>query len=199
MTSSLTEVHSQFAAELRVMQDRIDSTTSHIREISAQQKELSTHAEANQSRARDRQERKRRIQNLRRAVAEMRERVPLSKKANGAAGSVSPQHMEIGEADVEFAVPDSPQLPLPDSGTLTSRLSTYKSLNASLSAHLTSLKARDTELEAKYRKVVALCTNVSEEKIDTVLGQLVMAVESEPENDLGRVREFLRRVEAIST
>jgi hypothetical protein len=104
----------------------------------------------------------------------------------------------LGDADREFAV-DATAAPgnLPDAATLSARVAAYNSLNASLAAHLQSLKARDTELESKYRKVVALCTSVPEGKVDTVLQQLVTAVESEPENDVGRVREFLKRVEAI--
>jgi regulatory protein SWI6 len=191
-------MHSQFSSELRQLQDRVDSTTLQIRELSAQQKTLSTDFETAQARHRARQERKQRIQNLRRAVRDMRDRSGVS-NANGA---LSPSLLTIGDADAEFSVPEpssqQARNTLPDSPTLTARWSTYKSLNASLAAHLTSLKARDTELESKYRKVVALCTNVPEAKVDTVLQQLVLAVESEPENDVGRVREFLKRVEAVT-
>jgi acetylornithine deacetylase/succinyl-diaminopimelate desuccinylase-like protein len=191
-------MHSQFSAELRLLQDRVDNSTLQIRELSAQQKALSTTFETAQASYRARQERKQRIQNLRRAVHDMRERLGVS-SANGAP---SPTILNVGDADAEFSVPEPSSQQavnaLPDSATLNARLSTYKSLNASLAAHLTSLKARDTELESKYRKVVALCTNVPEAKVDTVLQQLVLAVESEPENDVGRVREFLKRVEAVT-
>jgi hypothetical protein len=50
-----------------------------------------------------------------------------------------------------------------------------------------------------YRKVVALCTGVPEDKVEESLPSLVAAVESETQNvgeqDVGRVRDFLRKVE----
>ena len=57
--------------------------------------------------------------------------------------------------------------------------------------------------------VIALCTSVSEGEVDGLMGQLVLAVESEgtgggvdggaggAAGDVGRVREFLRRVEMV--
>ena len=187
-------MQSQFSAEIRLLQDRIDATTSDIQEISSQQKALSTQVKMQQAQIRGRQDRKRRIQNLRRAVKDMRERILSKSKAE--AGMTLPL-LSIGDADADFAIQD-PSNRAQDAATLNARLPVYKSLNASLAAHLTSLKARDTELESKYRKVVALCTGVEEDKVESVLPQLVQAVESEPENDVGRVREFLKRVEAVT-
>lgn len=51
-----------------------------------------------------------------------------------------------------------------------------------------------------YRRVVSLCTGVAEDKVDEALPSLVAAIESEKgvmdgEGDVGRVREFLRRVD----
>ena len=47
--------------------------------------------------------------------------------------------------------------------------------------------------------MIALCTGVEEKQVDSVLGQLVQAVESESDvgQDMSRVREFLRRVEMV--
>jgi DNA repair ATPase RecN len=189
-------MQSQFSAEIRLLQDRIDATTVDIQDISSQQKALSAQVEMQQTQIRARQDRKRRIQNLRRAVKDMRERIlSKSKYMNGEAGTLP--LLSIGDADADFALQDLPDH-LQDAAVLSARLPVYKGLNASLAAHLTSLKARDTELESKYRKVVALCTGVEEDKVDSVLPQLVQAVESEPENDVGRVREFLKRVEAVT-
>ena len=96
-------------------------------------------------------------------------------------------------------------IPHPSPQTLQARLSAYASLNARLAAHLTTLKARDSELEAKMRKVIALCTGVPEEDVDRLLPQLCQAVESEGEGigttarDVGRVREFLRKVDEVAS
>jgi regulatory protein SWI6 len=191
-------MQSQFSAEIRLMQDRVDGTTADIQDVSSQQKGFSSQAEAQQSQTRARQDRKRRNQNLRRAVMDMRERIlSKSNRMNGEAGITLPL-LSIGDADADFARRDPSSPYAQDPTTLNAGLPVYKGLNASLAAHFTSLKARDSELEAKYRKVVALCTGVEESKVDSVLPQLVQAVESEPENDVGRVREFLKRVEAVA-
>jgi regulatory protein SWI6 len=150
-----------------------------------------------QARIRQRQERKQKLHNLRQRVAEMRARIP---------GDESPATIQIGDADAEFSIEpastpqhssDDSQLPPPQ--IIQSRLGAYNSLNARLAAHVSSLKARDGELEAKYRRVIALCTGVEEKQVDTVLAQLVQAVESEVDagQDVSRVREFLRRVEMV--
>jgi len=144
------------------------------------------------------------MQNLKRAIGEMKERIAAGivggVKING---RIMPGNFSLGDADAALAVPDPNTMngagahQLPDASTLNARLAAYNTLNAGLAAHFTSLKSRDTELESKYRKVVALCTNVDEDKVDSLLPQLLLAVESEPENDVGRVREFLKRVEAV--
>lgn len=61
------------------------------------------------------------------------------------------------------------------------------------------LKEKDGQLEVMYRKVVSLCTKVEEERIDGVLESLVAALESDPMDgvEVGRVREFLRKVEGV--
>jgi regulatory protein SWI6 len=192
----------KFTDEMRQVQERVDSSTSQIREISAQQNVITQKVEQQLAQLRGRQERKQRIQNLHRAIKDMRERIA----AQGHHPSSPLPTLSIGDADKSFPThnpanpPSSPQehvRQLPDLHTLSTWLSTYNSLNASLAAHLNTLKARDGELEVKYRKVVSLCTNVDESKVDQVLGQLVVAVETETERDDGRVREFLRRVEAV--
>lgn len=190
LTSSLQETQSQFSSELRLIQDRIDMHTAQVRDISNQQKHLTTQLESTQARLRQRQERKQKLQNLRQRVSELRsERPPQQSAAD------NPENVRIGDADKEFEVlsSSSPQ-------ALQSRLSAYNSLNARLAAHVTQLKSKDGELEAKYRKVIALCTGVDEKEVDAVLGQLVQAVESEVDvgQDVSRVREFLRRVEMAS-
>lgn len=72
----------------------------------------------------------------------------------------------------------------------------YKRNNAKLSAKAKALQNRSSELEAQLRRVVALCTGVSERKVEGMIEGLVAAVESERGENVpvGRVREFLRRV-----
>lgn len=185
----MAQLSSQFATELQAVQDRVDKSTTEIRDLSSQQTQLSQQLEAQKHALRSSSERKLKIQNFRRAVNEIRERSGLKNKKIPV--------LAIGEADKEYTI--SNDASLPEAHILSAQASTYDSLIASLHTHLVSLRARDTELEAKYRKVVALCTNVPEDRVDDVLQQLVQAVESEPENDVSRVREFLKRVEAVTS
>lgn len=60
------------------------------------------------------------------------------------------------------------------------------------------LQSKSSELANKYRKVVGLCTGTPVEKVDQVAPKLLRAIESEPNVDLRRIREFLTRVEVPS-
>lgn len=56
-------------------------------------------------------------------------------------------------------------------------------------------------MEKKYRRVITLCTGVSESDVDAMMAGLIKAVESEGDGgsgDVGRVREFLRRVGEVA-
>lgn len=90
---------------------------------------------------------------------------------------------------------------LPTPTIMRSRLEAYVKNNSALAARSKALKQKDGELEAMYRKVVSLCTGVEEGRVDEVLGGLVAAVESETADavDVGRVREFLRKVEGVES
>jgi hypothetical protein len=69
--------------------------------------------------------------------------------------------------------------------------------NESLESEVRNLKRKSGDLESKYRRIIGLCTHVEESKIDGVLGNLCRAVESEGDVELGRVREFLHKVEGV--
>jgi ankyrin repeat protein len=88
---------------------------------------------------------------------------------------------------------------LPPSSVLRHRLQAYIVNNEALARRSKMLKEKDGQLEAMYRKVVSLCTRVEEERIDEVLDGLVQALESDPLDaiEVGRVREFLKKVEGV--
>ena len=86
---------------------------------------------------------------------------------------------------------------LPPSHVLGARVRAYKAHNSSLEARKNDLKTKSSVLEKKLRRVVALSTGIEEEKIDETAGRLAAAIQSEEgeEMDMGRLREFLRRLE----
>jgi regulatory protein SWI6 len=79
------------------------------------------------------------------------------------------------------------------------RLDTYIRANTALLSRSRKLKEKDGQLEQMYRKVVSLCTKVEESRIEECLESLVAALDSEEGEgvEVGRVREFLRKVEGV--
>ncbi|KAH9871187.1 hypothetical protein J1614_006763 [Plenodomus biglobosus] len=88
---------------------------------------------------------------------------------------------------------------LPPVHVLRQRLETYTHTNGSLLNRSRILKEKDGQLEQMYRKVVSLCTKVEESRIEECLEGLVAALDSEEGEgvEVGRVREFLRKVEGV--
>lgn len=88
---------------------------------------------------------------------------------------------------------------LPAASILRQRLDTYTHTNAALLNRSRKLKEKDGQLEQMYRKVVSLCTKVEESRIEECLEGLVAALDSEEGEgvEVGRVREFLRKVEGV--
>ena len=123
--------------------------------------------------------------------------------------------VKIGEADAGLEIdsslanidPESPRelspqqfayiSSLPSAVVLQARVSAYRRNNARLEAQAKDLASKSTVLEGQLKRVVALCTGVEESRVDEMVAGLVAAVESERGEDVevGRVREFLRRVE----
>ncbi len=233
IASSFNDTQSQFNTELCSLQDRIDTHNASIKELHTTQTQLAAQLERVHSTIRARQERKQKLHNLRRAVGEMKARLAKTNPTPATSGAEELWKVKVGDADKEFAVlnmdtntlsnveqQSAPNLPTPTHSqsnqsqpnippaspqTLQARLSAYTALNARLAAHLTTLRARDSELETKMRKVIALCTGVAEQDVDRLLPQLCQAVESEGEGigttarDVGRVREFLRKVDEVAS
>jgi len=88
---------------------------------------------------------------------------------------------------------------LPSASALRQCLDTYTTTNAALLNRSRILKEKDGQLEQMYRKVVSLCTKVEESRIEECLEGLVAALDSEEGEgvEVGRVREFLRKVEGV--
>lgn len=86
---------------------------------------------------------------------------------------------------------------LPTSLVLRARTHAYRQNNTHLESQAKALQSQSSELERQLRKVVSLCTGVEAERIEEMVGGLWRAVESEGADvEVGRVREFLRRVES---
>lgn len=85
---------------------------------------------------------------------------------------------------------------LPTKSFLRARIRAYRTNELRLTSLATKLRERFAEMEHKFRRVVAQCASIKEDQVDTLLEDLVRAVESDPRKmDLSRVAGFLRKVD----
>ncbi|KAI9816293.1 MAG: transcriptional regulator swi6 [Pycnora praestabilis] len=218
MSSLLSQTEQDFTAEVRAKQDLIDETLNQLRERSSSLGEERRRLEDLERKAAARAEMKQKVQNLRRAADDQRYRLSQNGMTNG--DTTHPMVL-IGEADtgLEIKAEDLPEAilmgetsqpplnqkqfnylsSLPPPNVLHARLTAYTKNNRVLRDYASQLRSRSSELEEKYRKVVSMCTGVEVDKVDQHIGGLVQAVESEGGEvvDLGRIKDFLRRVEGV--
>lgn len=189
-------------------QSLIDQNHAKLREVTAHLAEERRQLAEHQRRANERTAIRQRIANLRRANDVSRALV--LEKCPGIRTDVT-----VGEADAGLDI-DIKQLPkqatasqqlepsqvdylkkLPRTPMLQARTAAYRLINAQLEGQAKALQSQSSELEAQLRKAVALCTGTEESRVEEMVDGLCAAVESEAGNEVevGRVRDFLRRVE----
>ncbi|KAK5174910.1 transcriptional regulator swi6 [Saxophila tyrrhenica] len=206
LTASLT-THKDI---LRARTEQIDVLNSQIQELSTLQKQELEHVQALKDRVNLRSERQAKVANLKRCIAEKRSR-QMQRSPPPPTGF---EPVWLGDDTQDALLPSSFETPnatptssqrdiltstLPSSRTLQSHLNAYTSHANSLQQQSDELKARSSAMQGLYRKVVSLCTGVEEDRVEESLPALVLAVESERGGlgvrEVGRVREFLRRVD----
>lgn len=170
-----------------------------------------------QARATEQSTRKLKIENLTRAVNEERAKLQAMQRRMGQVnGEIN---MQLGDADKGLALPagavpanvlaninPNPHQPLmldqaqrqllsalPPTHVLRARVNAYKANNQALEEDVRGLEGKSSELAAKYRKIIALCTGT--ENVDDLAEALVRATESDADVELPRIRDFLQRVD----
>jgi regulatory protein SWI6 len=206
---------------LESKQSRIDSLHAQLRESSALLGEQRRRREQIETQAKEQATRKHKLANLRRAMEAERARLQQMQQQMGQ--DTQEIEMQLGDADKGLTVPALPsnvlanissnpqqsvsnldqaqrQLlsSLPPAHVLRARINAYQENNQSLEQDVRDLQSKSSELVNKYRKVVGLCTNTPLNKVDQVGPKLLRAIESEPNVDLRRIREFLGRVDVPS-
>ncbi|ODQ63689.1 apses-domain-containing protein, partial [Nadsonia fulvescens var. elongata DSM 6958] len=112
-----------------------------------------------------------------------------NKKADGGVALLS----EFSAEDLKHKFYDIPPLPL-----LRARVKAYVKNRDNLLSKKLELKGRSVDLEKRFRKVISLCANVDEDKVDSLMSELLQAVESDPDEvDITRVAGFLKKVEDV--
>ncbi|RPA94470.1 apses-domain-containing protein [Choiromyces venosus 120613-1] len=200
-----------FQGEIEAKQEKVTSTLNRLREVTlklGKEKE-----KMNQLRQRSRQhsELKQHCQNLRRAIEE--ENARLRERVGNTNGDIPSLKGERLDPDQPFKIKmelfaqssDSRDIgerqknylkSLPSTAVLKAQIRAYTTNEENLREIAGKLHDKSTDLEDKFRRVVALCTGLEEYKIDSLLEGLVQAVESDPgEVDTARVSSFLRKVD----
>ena len=213
MSKIVNDTVASFKSELQSKQSLIDQTHAKLREKSALLASERRRQAAQQKKAMKRKLLRQEIANLRRGNEELRQKLIAESETGQTEFRTD---IKIGEADAGLLI-DPSKLPtlvpgqpikflpgqreyldsLPSADVLEARVRAYQKNNARLEAETKSLLNQSTVLEDQMRRIVSICIGGPEEKIDDMLENLVAAVESERTEDLdvGRVREFLRKVE----
>nr|OQO16626.1 hypothetical protein B0A51_16073 [Rachicladosporium sp. CCFEE 5018] len=201
MTTLLTSNMTTHRDLLTQRTEAIDRLNAQIREFSAIQTTELERLRETQSRVKARGERQARLANLNRfKISKPQASLSQATALGDADTAILPADLIaiLPNADAAF----SPQLAtaLPSTAFLRQNIQVYHNNNALLQRQDAELRSRSLELEGLYRKVVSLCTDVEEGRVEEALPSLVQAVESERggmrgEGEVGRVREFLRRVD----
>ncbi|CAK4033968.1 Cell division cycle-related res2 pct1 [Lecanosticta acicola] len=208
-TSMLTQSLASHKELLVSKSEEIDRLNEEIRQLSSLQKSELDKMQEIRDRVKARAERHARVANLRREIE--RKKAAAKKQHNRRSSNKPvdpvPEWLNTSAQAMDEDVP-AEQLTahqrqlvstLPSSQAIKAHLNAYSRSNDDLQNQADQLRSKSIQLESMYRKVVALCTGVPENKVEESLPALVAAVESERgsigEQEVGRVREFLRRVD----
>lgn len=216
MTALVSTAETSFRTEVNAKQSSIDQTHIKLREATVLLAAERQCLEVVQKQREERKAIEHRIAAFRRSTEEQKALL-LRPGPSGNVTSPTRTDVKIGDADAGLAINHAllpPQaLPgqtvqltaqqeaylasLPPTEILQARVEAYRINNENLERLITQIKGRSVKLEERLRRVVALCTGLAEKQVDGMLGNLVVAVESDGGVDMevDRVRNFLRKVE----
>ncbi|KAI0034475.1 hypothetical protein K488DRAFT_45386 [Vararia minispora EC-137] len=197
MTTMIQSLSAEFTAELKAKQDALDVTQAHLRaatrELSEQRKQIQTW----QTRCADLDRVHQRMRNVDRASKEEDTFDWTGRTENG----------EAGPAFVRRVPPISnfsghvgqPLVPLADNLPSLIRLRRLKMWQTRaeqlLEQRLKNLRGASAEKEFQCKKIIALCSGVPPDKVESILDDLVIAIESETAAlDVGRLSGFMQKV-----
>ncbi|KAI0855771.1 hypothetical protein F4860DRAFT_507228 [Xylaria cubensis] len=205
ITHLLNETSNNFQAEVKQKQTDLDSLHATLRSTSTQLTDARKTLESLQAAARSQLLTRQKVINLTRGREEEQKRLAKIEQSQGPldANSISWETdlqslPELSSSSSQRRADDDDGS-IPSATILRARIQALKNRTDLTRTGVASLKSRSKDIEIKYRKVVALCTGILEDEVDTVLDGLVRAVESEKgELEVGRVRRFLGGVDGVA-
>ncbi|GJE91186.1 apses-domain-containing protein [Phanerochaete sordida] len=208
----IQELQTDFTAEVKTKQDSLDVTQAHLRaatrELSEQRKQISSV----QSQCAELDLINQRIRNLEKALEEEdkfdwtgrteldgSDAGPVAGLAFRLRGPGSTMAGLDGSVDLSFSLDSEPAVPSTDSAQSLIRLRRlnmwHTRVEKLVEQRLSKLQGASAEKEFLCKKIVALCTGVPIDKVEDLLENLVIAVESESQViDIGRVSGFMQKV-----
>ncbi|KAI0816968.1 transcription factor [Trametes gibbosa] len=203
---------SEFAAEVKTKQDQLDVTQAHLRAATRELSEQRKQIQQWQARCGELDQTTQRVRNLDKALTDEDSfdwtgRTELNgSDAGPSAGPAFQVHGQAstmagvgGVADMPTHLEVDPTVPLGDSVANLIRLRRlkmwYSRVEQLMEARLRSLEGASAQKEYECKKIVALCTGVPLDKVDELLENLVVAMESESQViDISRVSGFMQKV-----
>ncbi|KII87360.1 hypothetical protein PLICRDRAFT_163429 [Plicaturopsis crispa FD-325 SS-3] len=212
MTSMIQSLSTDFSQEIKAKQDSLDVTQAHLRAATRELSEKRKQIQSWHVRCGELDQIHQRVRNLDKAIAEEDNfdwtgRTDLTgrdaRESTGPAfqwrGNTSTMVGLGGSVDVSFNVDAEPPIPTTDSAATLVRLRRLKMWHARtedlMTQRLKNLQGANAEKEYQCKKIVALCTGIPVDKVEEMLENLVIAVESEAQIvDIGRVSGFMQKV-----
>ncbi|KAH0836726.1 apses-domain-containing protein [Lanmaoa asiatica] len=212
MTTMIQNLSGEFSAEVKTKQDSLDVTQAHLRAATRELSEQRKQIQLWQNRCAELDQVHQRIRNLEKAIAEEDSfdwtgRTDLSgrdgRETAGPAfqwrGPSSTMAGVAGSMDVSFSVETEPPIPTTDSVASLIRLRRlnmwHLRMEELMEARLKSLQGASAEKEYQCKRIVALCTGIPVDKVEDMLENLVIAMESEAQVvDIVRVSGFMQKV-----
>lgn len=198
----------QFRDEIEQKQQQHNAAISQLQNATRRYKEEEQKLEQLRKLVNDHAQKKQNCQNLRRALEEERvlnqskvhiyeqQQRPLKNPDPDGPYRISEEVLDIKDISGLSEAQKVLLQALPPTSVLRARVEAYEKNMEGLKKTARALHDRSTDLEERFRRVVALCTGVKESEVDGLLDGLVQAVESDPaEVDTGRVSSFLRKVD----
>ncbi|KAH9965026.1 hypothetical protein BGW80DRAFT_1346019 [Lactifluus volemus] len=214
LTAMIQGLSADFASEIKTKQDNLDVTQAHLRAATRELSEQRKQIQVWQARCSELDQVTQRIRNVDHALAD-EEKFDWTGRTNldgrdalesaGTAFRWRGQNSTmagLGEVgDVSFPFDTEPAIPTSDSVTSLIRLRRLKMWHSRMEQlmhqRLEKLRGASAEREFQCKKIVALCTGVPIDKVEEMLDDLVVAVESETQVvDIGRVSGFMQKVKS---
>ncbi|PCH44340.1 apses-domain-containing protein [Wolfiporia cocos MD-104 SS10] len=208
LTAMIQQLGNDFTTEIKTKQDALDVTQVHLRaatrELSEQRKQIQSWT----ARCSEVDQIHQRIRNLRKALDDEdrfdwtgRTEGPSTNPAFRMRGPNSTMLNLGSSVELSFTVDTEPAVPPGDSVATLIRLRRMKMwherVEQLMQARMGALQGASAEKEFQCKKIVALCTGAPIDKIEDMLDNLVLAVESESQViDIGRASGFMQKVKS---